>query len=173
MKKYETLNVQCLKKSTAENSGFRFSTFRRARLKSAISGQSSARAHLPWAVIYLIKQQKGDVLVVVVSSDMERRHSVLALGVDRRFSRQQQPSHLQVAVLGRQVERGEPLLGRRRLRGVVVQQYRRHLAGEEGKNNVKRGKTENPRISFTSPASKKVNYFAKIREYLWHRRPKR
>ena len=75
--------------------------------------------------------------MVVVRRHVQRRDPVLALGVDGgRVPRQQQTGHLQVAVLRRQVERRETLLGRRRLGGVVVQQDRGNLSKESARKSV-------------------------------------
>jgi hypothetical protein len=60
--------------------------------------------------------------VVVVAGHVERGDPVLALCVDGRLPRQQQPRNLVVAVLGRQVERREALLrGRADGRALVEQ----------------------------------------------------
>lgn len=69
-----------------------------------------------------VEQQQRHRLVVVVGSDVQRRHTVLSTGVRFRIPLQQETGDVQVAVLGREVKRGETLLGGGGEVGTVVQE---------------------------------------------------
>lgn len=59
---------------------------------------------------YLIQKEQGHVLVVVVRSNVQRRHAVLPLSVNRSLLLQEQLRDVHVTVFRSQVQRGEAFL---------------------------------------------------------------